>query len=561
MANSNKWSGYFKVVSPAQQTTKMTDSQEMADVGAYNNYTWYQRLIQGSASRMTRYREYDLMDNDVEVARALDTIAEEMTGDGNPNSHNPLDVEILTNEEDPIASQTIVTVRAALRRWSRVHDYENMLFHIARLMIKYGDVFFRKKKFQIHEKWKFIHPKNVVAGLVDANDATKVVGWQIKTDVTKPRSGGYSMPLGAKQDSQFQTEIVDADEIVRFTLNNDMSDTAPFGESILRAVYRSHKQKELLEDSVLIYRIQRAPERRAFYIDVGKMPPQRVKQYLEQIKNEIRQKKVPSMMGGQENVDSVYNPQSMSEDFFFASRPDGRGSKVETLPGGQGLGELADLEYFQRKVWRGLRVPASYMIEQQEGGQIWNDGKVGVAYIQELRFCIFVMRLQSSLEKVLDTEFKSYLRSAGIQIDEQIYQIRLPEPSNFGKYKQLEVDGQLLSAYGTADGITYLSKRFILKRYLQLDDDEIILNERMLREERGMNPNDDNVAVLYAPPPEPGMMGGGFGGSPMGMTSGNTAGGLPGAPGEGLPPGPGGAEGPGMGGGAGGGAAPAGPAQ
>jgi hypothetical protein len=435
-----------------------------------------------------------------------------------------------------------------------------MLFHIARLMIKYGDVFFRKKKFQIHEKWKFIHPKNVIAALVDANDATKVVAWQIKTDVTKPRAGGYSMPLGAKQDSQFQTEIVPADEIVRFTLNNDMSDTAPFGESILRAVYRSHKQKELLEDSVLIYRIQRAPERRAFYIDVGKMPPQRVKQYLEQIKNEIRQKKVPSMMGGQENVDSVYNPQSMSEDFFFASRPDGRGSKVETLPGGQGLGELADLEYFQRKVWRGLRVPASYMIEQQEGGQIWNDGKVGVAYIQELRFCIFVMRLQSQLEKVLDEEFKSYLRSANIQIDEQIYQIRLPEPSNFGKYKQLEIDGQLLSAYGTADGITYLSKRFILKRYLQLDDDEIILNERMLREERGMNPNDDNVAVLYAPPAEPGMMGGGFGGAPMGMTSGNTAGGLPGAPGEGLPPGPGGAEGPGTGGGAPAGAAPAGPA-
>lgn len=561
MANSNKWSGFFKVVSPAQQTTKMTDSQEMADVGAYNNYTWYQRLIQGSASRMTRYREYDLMDNDVEVARALDTIAEEMTGDGNPNSHNPLDVEILTNEEDPIASQTIVTVRAALRRWSRIHDYENMLFHIARLMIKYGDVFFRKKKFQIHEKWKFIHPKNVIAALVDANDATKVVAWQMKTDVTKPRSGGYSMPLGAKQDSQFQTEIVPADEVVRFTLNNDMSDTAPFGESILRAVYRSHKQKELLEDSVLIYRIQRAPERRAFYIDVGKMPPQRVKQYLEQIKNEIRQKKVPSMSGGQENVDSVYNPQSMSEDFFFASRPDGRGSKVETLPGGQGLGELADLEYFQRKVWRGLRVPASYMIEQAEGGQIWNDGKVGVAYIQELRFCIFVMRLQSSLEKVLDAEFKSYLRSANIQIDEQIYTIRLPEPSNFGKYKQLEVDGQLLGTYGTADGITYLSKRFIMKRYLQLDDDEIILNERMLREERGMNPNDDNVAVLYAPPAEPGMMGGGLGGAPMGMTSGNTAGGLPGAPGEGLPPGPGGAEGPGVAGGAGGGmAAPGAPA-
>jgi hypothetical protein len=529
MANS-KWSGYFKVVSPAQSTTKMTDSQEMADVGAYNNYTWYQRLIQGSASRMTRYREYDLMDNDVEVSRALDTIAEEMTGEGNPNSHLPFEIQLLTNEEDPVASQTVVTVRAALRRWSAIHEWDNRIFHVARLMIKYGDVFFRKTS--KHEKWKFIHPKNVVAALVDAADATKVVAWQIKVDITKPRTGGYSMPLGAKQDTQFQTEIVPVDEIVRFTLNNDMSDTAPFGESVLRPVYRSHKQKELLEDSVLIYRIQRAPERRVFYIDVGKMPPQRVKAYLEQVKNEIRQKKVPSINGGQMEVDSVYNPQSMSEDFFFASRPDGRGSKVETLPGGQGLGELADLEYFQRKVWRGLRVPASYMIEQQEGGQIWNDGKVGVAYIQELRFCLFVMRLQNSIKKEIDAEFKKYLRVCQIEIDETMYDVRLPEPSNFGKYKQLEIDSQLLSAYGTADSILYMSKRFILKKYLQLSEDEIILNERMLREEKGLNPNDDDITQLYQAPTEGGPMGGGFGGAPMGMSSGNT-----GMPGEGGMPG------------------------
>ncbi len=531
MAN-NKWTGYFKVVAPAQSTTKMTDSQEMADVGAYNNYTWYQRLIQGSASRMTRYREYDLMDNDVEVARALDTIAEEMTGEGNPNSHLPLEIQILTNEEDPVASQTVVTVRAALRRWCRIHDWDNRLFHVARLMVKYGDVFFRKTA--QHEEWTFIHPKNVVAALVDAVNAKKVVAWQVKVDITKPRTGGYSMPLGAKQDTQMQTEIVPADEIVRFTMNNDMSDTAPFGESVLRPVYRSHKQKELLEDSVLIYRIQRAPERRAFYIDVGKLPPQRVKAYLEQVKNEIRQKKVPSVNGGQMEIDSVYNPMQMSEDFFFASRPDGRGTKVDVLPGGQGLGELSDLEYFQRKVWRGLRVPASYMIEQSEGGQIWNDGKVGVAYIQELRFCLFVMRLQASLQKELDKEFKLYLRSCGIQIDETMYEIRLPDPSNFGKYKQLEIDGQLLSTYGTADGIQYMSKRFILKKYLQLNEDEIILNERMLREERGLDPNDDDISKLYTPPVEGAMpMGGGFGGAPMGMSSGNTIPGMEGQPGMG----------------------------
>jgi len=533
---SGKWVGYFKVIQLAPQTSSMTDSQEMADAGAYNNYTWYQRLIQGSASRMTRYREYDLMDNDVEVSRALDTIAEEITGN-NPKTHELLEVDIINDSEVSPNSTTVLTIKSALRRWAKMHDLDTRLFKIARLTVKYGDVFFRKRG--IGDKWEFIHPKNVVAALVDHLDASKVIAWQIKNDVKRPRLGGYGMPIGAKEDNQYDTELVDAREIVRFTINDDMSDTQPFGESILRPVYRSHKQKELLEDAVIIYRIQRAPERRVFYIDVGKMPPQRVKTYLEQIKNEIRQKKIPNINGGQGEVDSVYNPQSMNEDFFFASRPDGRGSKVETLPGGQGLGELADLEYFQRKVWRGLRVPASYMIEQQEGGQIWNDGKVGVAYIQELRFFLFVQRLQSYVEKSLDLEFKKYLRRCNITIDESMYVVRLPEPSNFGKYRQQEVDSGLLTQIGSADGISYLSKRFILNRFLCLSDEEIAMNERLKREEIGLDPNSDtpeDMVAIYGGPVEDGGMGGmgmgslggGFGGAPMPMTPGGEAGGLEG---------------------------------
>jgi hypothetical protein len=111
-----KWTGYFKVVTPQPASTKMTDSQEMADAGAYNNYTWYQRLVQGSASRMTRYREYDLMDNDIEVSRALDTIAEEMTGN-NPKTKEPLILDILTEDEDNVESIAVLTLNAALRRF------------------------------------------------------------------------------------------------------------------------------------------------------------------------------------------------------------------------------------------------------------------------------------------------------------------------------------------------------------------------------------------------------------------------------------------------------------
>lgn len=521
-----KWAGYFKVVKPNPGGVKMTDSQEMTDGGAYNNYTWYQRLVQGSASRMTRYREYDLMDNDVEVARALDSIAEEMTGN-DPKTDEPIEVQLRGLDEKMFQGREVMTIKAALDRWNGIHDWENQLFTVSRMVIKYGDVFFRKHPVKIHEPWEFIHPKNVIAAVVHPNNANRVTHWQLKKDPKKVRQG-YGMPIGGKSDAQYETELVEADDMVRFTLNDNMSDTAPFGESILRPVYRAHKQKELLEDAIIIYRVQRAPERRVFYIDVGKMPPMRVKTYIEGIKNEIKQKKVPTMNGGQTEVDSVYNPQSMSEDFFFASRPDGKGSRVETLPGGAGLGELSDLEYFSKRVWEGLRIPASYMVGQSDGGAIFNDGKVGTAYIEELRFAMFVGRIQSRVETTLDYEFKKYMKAANIRIDESLYRIRLPAPSNFGLYKQQELDGQLLSQYGSADAIPYLAKRFALERYLHLQPDEIARNEEMLKMEKGITddmPEDEMLKTLYGTPgAEEGLGGGGYGGAMGSMEAGDLGG-------------------------------------
>lgn len=500
-----KFTGFYKIVKPTPDTTRLTDNQSLADAGVYGNYSWYQRLIQGSGSRLTRYREYDLMDNDVDVARALDTIAEEMTGNDQA-SDECLIMEVVAEDDSLISDTEVLTVKAALRHWINLHSLDSRLFKIARTLIKYGDCFFKRKKET--QKWEFIHPKHVVGAIVDEEDVTKIIAWQIRVD-TKQARAAHGVPLSQTSNTEF-AELVDARDIIRFTLNDDMSDSAPFGESILSPVYRSFKQKELLEDSVVIYRIQRAPERRVFYIDVGKMPPQRSKQYLEQIKNEIKQKKVPTINGGTDQIDSVYNPQSMSEDFFFAQRADGRGSRVETLPGGQGLGELSDLEFFMDKVLRGLRIPYSYMYQDKQGSAAWNDGKVGVAYIQELRFALFISRLQKHIEVVLDAEFKRYLKFANIIIDDFDYRVRLPEPSNFGVYRQQELDTSLLNTYATADGVSYLSKRFIMERYLQLSEEEIIRNEKMLREEKGLPADEENadkdLPLLYG---GEGMGGGG----------------------------------------------------
>lgn len=519
-----KFADYFKVVTPKPGVTTMTDNQNIGDQGTYANYTWYQRLVQGSASRITRYREYDMMDNDVEIARSLDTIAEEMIG-SDPNSDMPLELVIDSAKDRDIQTSTVMTLRAALRYWCTLHDWNRRLFNVSRVTIKYGDCFFIRKSDT--EKWEYIHPKNVVAAIVDERNMTKVVGWQMKRDTKMPNSP-YNQPTG--HFGNYTNEMVDtypASDVVWFSLNNDMSEAAPFGESILRAVYRAQKQKELLEDAIIIYRIQRAPERRVFYIDVGKMPPQRVKTYLEGFKNEIRQRKVPTFSGGTDQVDSVYNPQQMSEDFFFAQRSDGAGTKVETLPGGQGLGELADLEYFQWKVFRGLRIPLSFMREGQDNA-IFNDGKTGVAYIQELRFAMYIKRLQGYLDTVLDREFKRYLHAAGINVDTSTFHIKLNEPENFGIYRQQQLDSDLLNTYTQAAGIEHLSKRFAQSKYLQMTDEEILVNFRQRVEELGLDPDGDiraNMLAVYGPTP---MDAGGAG---MGMPGGGMVAGTLGGPG------------------------------
>lgn len=494
-----KWQKYYKIVTPAPSTTTMQDSQDLSGGTLYNSHSWYQRLVQGSSTRQTRYREYDGMDNDVDVARALDTIAEEMT---QMNRKTGLHININLHETDGRTSNaTAATLNSAVRYWSETHSFDQSLFNIARTMVKYGDCFFRKVNGSLNS-WEYVHAKNVVAAVVAEDNVTNVVAWQIRRDTNKAQSNVGGISVGGQQ---YESEFISSDEIVRFTLNTAMSETAPFGESILKPVYRSFKQKELLEDAILIYRISRAPERRVFYIDVGKMPPQRTKQYLEQIKNEIKQKKIPTQNGeGEGQIESIYNPHSTQEDFFFAQRADGKGSRVETLPGGQGLGELSDLEFFQNRVYRGLRIPTSYMqTASGDTNPIFNDGRIGQAYIEELRFAEYCMRLQRNMEKALDKEFKHYLRELNINIDPTTYSIKLPEPTNFGLYKQQEADSAILGTLAQADGVPTLSKRFSMARFGQMDEEEILRNERLKCEEMGIKHDDpERFRMIYGTPDE-----------------------------------------------------------
>jgi hypothetical protein len=282
---------------------------------------------------------------------------------------------------------------------------------------------------------------------------------------------------------------VDATHVVQLSLTEGMDHNWPFGISILEPVFKVFKQKELLEDSIIIYRVHRAPERRVFFIDVGNMPPHKAQQYLEKVKYEVQQKRVPNKnKDGQNVADAAYNPMSMLEDYFFAQTADGRGSKVDTLPGGTNLGEIDDLKYFNNKLLRGLRVPSSYLPTGPDDGTAQhNDGKVGVAYIQEHQFAKYCQRLQRQIIRNLDREFKMYLNYKGIEIDNSTFSVEFTDPQNFSSYRELDLDTQRAQLFTGLEAVPYLSQQFKLKKYLGLSEEEMRDNEHYWKQENKYN--------------------------------------------------------------------------
>jgi hypothetical protein len=283
-------------------------------------------------------------------------------------------------------------------------------------------------------------------------------------------------------------------------MSEGLDNNYPFGNSILESVFKVYKQKELLEDAIIIYRIQRAPERRIFYVDVGNMPAHMAMSFVERVKNEIQQRRIPSSTGGGANViDASYNPLSVNEDYFFPQTAEGRGSKVETLPGGTNLGEITDLRYFTNKLFRALRIPSSYLptaIDEQPNAMA--DGKVGTAYIQELRFNEYCKRLQSMIVETFDLEFKLWLNAQGINIDNGLFELKFNSPQNFAAYRQSELDTARAATFSQVITIPHLSKRFAMKRFLGLSEEEIKENEKLWREENGttLKPDADAQSQL-----------------------------------------------------------------
>lgn len=723
------WTKYFRPVNSALPAQSSGLAPHATSVSRFSS--WLPEFYQGPPNRLMRYMQYEQMDLDHEVAAALDTIADFSTH-LDDNSNLPFEIEY--HEEASPSEKEILT--RTLRNWCNLNDFQRRIFRIFRSTLVYGDQFFIRDP-QTYELY-WVDPSTVEKVLVNESKGKEIEVYYVKdldlnlqasvaTNVTRKTEMGYnaqdtifpnapytgqanyatgsaSPHLSAQGglDSRQQAFPVDAAHVVHLSLSEGMNNSWPFGISVLESVFKVYKQKELLEDSILIYRVHRAPERRIFKIDVGTMPPNKAAEYLNRVRYEVQQKRIPSRTGGgQSIVDSAYNPMclsletkiplldgrtlsldeiikernagkenwiyscdpitgkvvpgnitwagitrrnaetvkltldndetiictpdhkipvlgkgfveagkltvndtlisfetrqkslsndeqrsyeqvydhelndwvfthrmvaeffrdlgkhqtlvfdeslqneeknvvhhkdfkkktsvynhriksiekaeqqdvgtitvdfeerwhnyhtfalaagifvknSMLEDYFFAVTADGRGSDVDTLPGGENLGQIDDLKYFNNKMMRGLGVPSGYLpTGPEDGSNTYNDGRVGSAFIQEFRFSRVCQRYQRLLVDKLDKEFKLYLKFRGIEIDPAIFAIKFLPPQNFSEWRQLEIDGTRANLFAQLKDVPYLSKRFAMKRYLGLTEDDLDENERLWREENG----------------------------------------------------------------------------
>ena len=502
------WKKYFNPVDNSALPSGVAgDKSGNADMYASRYSSWLPEVYQGSPDRIMRYYQYDAMDRDLEVNAALDIISEFCTQEDDDTK-----LPFLVNYNDKPSSPEVKVIQQGLQKWCKLNELPRRIFKIFRSTIKYGDQLYirdpetkklywvdpyqvekvlvnesnGKKIEQYFIKNLDLHLKDLAATSVSPNSQRPYGSGAIMSDYTNPQasSGFKSSSSGYGPDANNAVPI-DAQHVLHISMSEGMETTWPFGNSILDPVFKIFKQKELLEDAIIIYRVHRAPERRVFFIDVGNMPPHKAQQYLERVKYEVQQKRIPNKTGGGQDIaDSAYNPMSMLEDYFFAQTADGRGSKVDTLPGGDNLGEIDDLKFFNNKLIRGLRIPSSYLpTGPDDGSAPFNDGKVGVAYIQEYRFAKYCERLQRQIIKSLNNEFKVYLRASGVEVDNSLFDIEFTEPQNFSSYRELELDQARTQLFGALEGIPYLATQFKLKKYLGLTEDEIARNEKLWAEE------------------------------------------------------------------------------
>ena len=301
--------------------------------------------------------------------------------------------------------------------------------------------------------------------------------------IYNPKGNSNTSPVGQRSTNQSGIKI--AKDAISYCTSGLVDRNKGTTLSYLHKAIKSLNQLRMIEDSLVIYRLSRAPERRIFYIDVGNLPKIKAEQYLRDVMSRYRNKLVYDAATGE--IKDEKKHMSMLEDFWLPRREGGRGTEITTLPGGQNLGEITDIEYFKKKLYRSLNVPPSRM--DGEGG--FNLGRSSEILRDELKFTKFVGRLRKRFSNMFNDMLKTQLILKNVctpedwEVMEQHIQYDFLYDNHFSELKDSELLTERLNMVATAEPYVgkYFSQDYLRRKILRQTDEEILEQDQLIEKE------------------------------------------------------------------------------
>jgi hypothetical protein len=417
----------------------------------------YQRTLYFDTDRISAYQDYRAMDMSPEISAALNIIRDEC---------------LTRNEKGNILEVYSENARVKEVLKDLFNKRLNVEFNLKlwiRDLIKYGDYF-------VH-----LH--------VDAKEG-------IYNFMTLPveeihREEGYEgKPDAVRFRWETTNDYFEEWQIAHFRIIEDTK-KIPYGRSILDPARKLWKQLQLAEDSMLVYRITRAPERRVFYIEVGNLEDGDVKQYVMKIQNQLKKQPIVDQKTG--NINLKYNPMNITEDFFIPIRGD-KSSRIDTLPGASNLGDIQDIEYLQNKLFASLQVPKAYLnyAESLPGGSTLSQA--------DLRFARTINSIQEVVLMELRRIANIHLYFAGFKDDIDNFSLSLTNPSTQQELLKLETMKARLEVakeYFAPDATSFASWTWVMENILGFSKADIKLILKQKKVEKKIFAEIDSAVDTY----------------------------------------------------------------
>ena len=417
-----------------------------------------------------RLMDYRVMAAFSEVADALDEICDEFI-----NKDENGDIVKLRFVDVDISEEQKNKVKKEFKKYIGYFDLENKGWEYIRQLLVDAEIYFEHI---VHKKFTkegilgiVMIPSDIIDPIFENVQNMLAKGYLLRKPIFDSKNPGKVA----------KTELIPLDNNQVTYINSGIwNETKTLRLPFIENARRAYRQLSLIEDSIVIYRLVRAPERLVFNVDVGNMPPAKAEAYLRKLMSNYWSKRTYDANQGA--TVQKFNPQSMLDSFWFAKRQGSEGTSVQQLAGGANLGELTDLMYFVKKLYKSLKVPASRLNPEEQ----FKDGLDILR--EELKFARFIIRQQQHFAEGLKNGFVTHLKLRGLweelNLSEMEIDLHFNPPTNFYELREnqkLQLKAENFNAITQSD---FVSKTYAQKRYLGWTDSDVMANREFLRKDR-----------------------------------------------------------------------------